>query len=118
MTHLDPATGDNRWAWTVLLEHLADEQNWWSAWPSSTRQRRTSAEGRAALLGLLPRQADRELAFYLEEQLALLDVTVDDLSAWHAWPLVTTVLLSAVRRNSTPPDWLKALPSLAGLSGS
>jgi hypothetical protein len=60
--------------------------------------------GRAALLGLLPRQADHELAFYLEEQLALLDVTVDDLSAWHAWPLVTTVLLSAVRRNSTPPD--------------
>ena len=59
--------------------------------------------GREALVGLLPHQADHELAFYLEEQLALLDVTVDDLSAWQSWPLVTTVLLSAVRRNSAYP---------------
>jgi hypothetical protein len=124
VAHFNPTAEDKRQAREALLRLLADENDGEVAAelvervaqldPTTEDKRR----GRAALLGLLPRQADRELAFYLEEQLALLEVTVDDLSAWHAWPLVTTVLLSAVRRNSTPPDWLKALPSLAGLSGS
>lgn len=74
-------------------------------------------QARDALLGLLARETDSEVAAKLAGGLARLDPTVHDLT-WRAWAVRPTAeLLAAVRQNSAPNSWLAALPSLTSLSG-
>ena len=76
-----------------------------------------SKHAREVLLEFLSRQTDRRIAKRLIAGIVLLNPTTQDLTSWQAWAVPPTAeLLSTVRRNSAPDDWLAALPSLSSLS--
>ena len=72
--------------------------------------------GRQTLLRLLNRESDSIQAGKLTNSLVGLNPTTGDLAGWQGWRVPPdSKLLAAARRNSAIPDWLAALPSLAGL---
>jgi len=79
--------------------------------PSAEEQR----VARQILIGLLTTQTDESAAESLADAMIQLHPGIRDLDSWPSWAAIPpAILLSEVRRNSSPADWLAALPSLPG----
>jgi hypothetical protein len=116
---LDTSAQDKGQALAAALELLATVADYWPAEQVVARlvQLAASAEDRRqvreVLRAALARQTDRGVAEKLVSGLAQLEPTVRDLTTSRAWAAPPTMgLLTAVRRNSPPAEWLAGLPAL------
>ena len=96
-----------------LVEWLVDEMIQLDPTDEDKRQ------ARKALLRLLANPTYASLGRILMGTVVELAPEVSDLNAWRDWSIPPTAeLLAAVRQNSAPAIWLKALPRLTALSAS
>lgn len=120
MLELDPVAEDKRQACHAILGLLATQSNGNQAINlvgcllKLDPMPEDKCRARSALLSLLPHSTDISVTERLVQEATKLDPSVHDLSTWAQWaPLLTSELLAAMRRNSTPDQWLAALPLLS-----
>ena len=119
LTALNPSVDERRRARSVLMSHVTGKKLAWeaNAFTEGLIQLDPSAaeksQARKALIKFLQGVNEFE-AESLIRTLVKLDPCVDELTGWRAWAhQPTSELTATVRRNSTFPEWLKALPDLA-----